>query len=152
MVLVVETNIVGESVERAIVRVRLRERDVGCRAGLVLRLWWRRRPFEHVVLCDEVSRTRVQAAGKKAAHYEIAQGVPAAHSHQRVVECELGCYIEGMRPRERQLVNKHGAKGIEQDLEGAEESLSKDRVEKERLEGGGKVCIQSINTERLVMR
>lgn len=50
-----------------------------------------------------------------------------------------------------QGVDEHGSQGVEEDLEGREESLAGDRVEEDGFKGGGQICVETINTQRLVV-
>jgi hypothetical protein len=45
------------------------------------------------------------------------------------------------------LVYEHGSEGVEEDLEGGEEGLPKDRVEEDGLERRGEVCVETIDSE-----
>ena len=53
--------------------------------------------------------------------------------------------------REWELVDHHGADGVEEDLEGAEKGLSKDGVEEESLERGWEVGVDAINAQGFMM-
>lgn len=48
-------------------------------------------------------------------------------------------------------VDGHGAEGVEEDLEGAEEGLSEDGVEDKGLEGSREISVEAIDAKRLVM-
>jgi hypothetical protein len=55
--------------------------------------------------------------------------------------------IEGVDSGERDLVDHHGPQGVEQDLEGAEECFSCDRVEEDGFKVGGEVDVYAIYAE-----
>lgn len=59
--------------------------------------------------------------------------------------------VEGVNAGQGDSVDGHGADGVEEDLEGAEECLAEDGVEYESLEGGGEVGIKPIDAKRLVV-
>lgn len=42
---------------------------------------------------------------------------------------------------ERGTVDEHGAEGVEEDLEGAKEGLSEERIEEEGLQGCGEIGV-----------
>ena len=68
VVLVVQTDVVGEEVERSVVRVGLGKWDL---VGGVRRvLFWL---LENVVFGDEVARARMERSGEEAAHDQVAQ-------------------------------------------------------------------------------
>ena len=48
---------------------------------------------------------------------------------------------------ERQLKHHHRPESVKQDLEGAEKRLTQDRVEKESLNLGRQICVNTIDTE-----
>jgi hypothetical protein len=54
-------------------------------------------------------------------------------------------------PGEGDAEDGHGADGVEEDLEGAEEGLSEDGVEEDGLEGGGEIGVEAVDAEGLVV-
>ena len=56
-----------------------------------------------------------------------------------------------MEGGEGERVDEHGAEGVEEDLEGAEEGFAEDRVEEEGFEGGGEVGIEAVDAKGFVM-
>jgi hypothetical protein len=48
-------------------------------------------------------------------------------------------------------VDEHGADGVEEDLESAEEGFAEERVEDESFESCGEVCIEACDAEGLVV-
>lgn len=48
-------------------------------------------------------------------------------------------------------VHRHGADGIKEDLESAEECLAEDGVEHNSLQSGGQISVKAIHTEGLVV-
>ncbi len=52
---------------------------------------------------------------------------------------------------EGDLVDEHGAHGVEEDLEGTEEGLAEEGVEENSFEAGGEVGIEAIDAERFVV-
>lgn len=55
--------------------------------------------------------------------------------------------VEEMDLSQGKLVDHHGAEGVEEDLEGAEEGFTQDGVEEEGFEGGGEVSVEAIDAE-----
>jgi hypothetical protein len=146
VMLVVQTNVVGEKVKDAVVRVRLGDGDLvrGVRRVLLGLL-------EDVVLGDEVAGTGMQRPGKEAAQNQVGQCLSTGELHEGVVEGQLNNDVEQVDLGERQVVDEHGAQGVEEDLTGAEEGLAGDRVEEPGLECGGQIRVQAIDAERLVV-
>jgi hypothetical protein len=52
--------------------------------------------------------------------------------------------IEEVDVSERKLVDHHGAEGVEEDLECAEEGFPENGVEEESFEGGGEVGVEAV--------
>ena len=146
VVLVVQADVVREEVEGAIVRVRLGQRYLVRRVGGVLV-----RLLEDVVLGDKVACAGVQRPSEEAAQDQVTQRPTSSKLHESIVESELCDDIEEVNLGEGQVVDEHGSEGVEEDLEGAEEGLASDRVEKDGLKGGGQVGIEAIDAERLVV-
>jgi hypothetical protein len=146
VVLVVQSNVVREEVEHAVVRVCLRDRDlVRCVQSVLVGL------LEYVVLCDEVSGTRVQRACQEAAQDHVSDRLSTNEPYERVIEDELGDDVEQVNLGQRELVDEHGAEGVEEDLEGAEEGFSADGVEEQGFEGSGEVGVEAVDAERFVV-
>ena len=72
-------------------------------------------------------------------------------SHEGVVEGGLDGDVEEVDFGEGHAVDGHGAEGVEEDLEGAEEGLAEDGVEEDALDGGGEIGVDAINAEALVV-
>ena len=142
-----QTHIVGQHVERAVVRKSLwhrRQRRYALRVGRLL--------LENVVLGDEVPCTWMQGSREEGAHDEIPQCVRAGVLHEEIIKGHLGNDVENMYSCHGEVVDHHGTDGIEDDLERGEEGLSKDGIEEEGFESGGKISVKSIYSKRLVMR
>ena len=163
VVLVVQTYIVGQVVERAIVGVGLfglgdsvgrTQGEGGCGVGSGGRggCGRGRRGGHDVVLGDEVPSYRVQAAREEGAPNQIAEGTAAGVLDQEDVEDNLHRNVEEMQGCQRHVVNKHRSQCVEEDLTGAEECFSSDRVEEERFEGGGEVGVEAVHAKGFVVR
>lgn len=146
MVLVVQSNIVCQDIQRSVVRVCLWDRDLvrGVESG-GLRL------LEDVVFGDKVAGARVQAPRQERAQYHISHCLSTDEVGQGVVEGELDDDVEEVDFRERELVHEHGTEGVEEDLEGGEEGFAGDGIEEEGLESGREIGVQAIDTEGLVV-
>lgn len=152
VVLVVQADVVREQVQHAIVRERLRRRrKLGFLALLVGLLQRARVLREDVVLGDEVAGNGVQRAGEEGAQDEVAERFAADVLHEEVVDGELHEDVEGMDAGEGQVVDHHRAQGVEEDLEGCEEGFAGDGVEEPGFEGGGKVGVEAVYAEGLVV-
>lgn len=147
MVLIMQTDIVGEEVQRAVVRERFRHRAVGKRVlgggGLAL---------EDVVLGDEVASAGMQGAREEGGEDQVEEGLRRAELDEGVVEQHLRCDVDDVDAGERHLEDEDGADGVEEDLEGAEEGFAKDRVEEYGFNGCGQVGIKPVDAERFVVR
>lgn len=147
VVLVVESDIVCEEVEDAVVGVCLRDWDlVRWVRGVLGRL------LKDVMLGDEVACTGMERASQEAAQDQVSDRFSADKLDECIVEEELGDDVEEVDLRQRELVYEHWAEGVEEDLEGAEEGFAADRVEEKGFEGGGEVGIEAVHAERLVVR
>lgn len=146
VVLVVQTDIVGEPIEGAVVGKCLGHGDHV--AGVLLR---RGDGFVDVVLGDEVASQGVQTACEKRRQQEIQHCVPRGVAHEEGVEGELDGEVHEMDPGEGDAVDGHGAQGIEEDLKGAEEGLSEDGVEEEGFQGGGQISVEAVYTKGFVV-
>lgn len=97
VVLVVQANVVGEQVQRAIVGERLWWRGelgfLALRVGVLLRARVLR---EDVVLGDEVACYWVKGACQEGAQDEVAESFAADVGHDEVVEGELDGNVEGV--------------------------------------------------------
>ena len=152
VVLVVQTDVVREQIQHAVVRESLRRRrKLGFLALLVGLLQRARVLCEDVVLGDEVASDGVQRAGEEGAQDEITERFAANVLHEEVVYRELHEDVESVDARERQVVNHHGTEGVEEDLEGCEESFAGDGVEEPGFEGSGKVGVEAVHAEGLVV-
>ena len=78
---------------------------------------------EDVVLGDEVACNRVERAGEERAQDEVAERFAAHVLHEEIVDNELHENVEGVNACEGKVVDHHGAQGVEEDLEGAEEGF-----------------------------
>ena len=121
VMLVVQTNVVCEVIENAVVGVGLWDGDfvggVGC---VLLGL------LENVVLGDEVAGAGVQRAREEAAQDEVCQRFASCELDQGVVEGQLDNDVEQVDLGHRQVVDEHGPQGIEEDLAGGKEGLASD--------------------------
>ena len=99
------------------------------------------------VFGNKVTRSRVQTSGQEAAGDQVVECVPAKVLGDHYVKGDLAGQVERVDVRERQLEDRHRSEGIKQDLEGAEERLAQDRIEKEGLKLGWQVGIETIDTE-----
>lgn len=70
---------------------------------------------------------------------------------QKRVEGELDGDVEEVDASQGDAVDGHRSQGVEEDLEGTEESFSEDRVEDESFESSWKIGIEAVDAERLVM-
>lgn len=52
---------------------------------------------------------------------------------------------------EGELVDEHGAEGVEEDLEGAEEGFAEEGIEEKGFEGGGEVGVEAVDAEGFVV-
>jgi hypothetical protein len=152
MVLVVQAHVVREQVQHAVVRESLRRRrKLGFLALLVGFLQRARVLCEDIVLGDEVACDGVQGAGEEGAQDEVAESFAADVLHEKVVDGELHEDVEGVDARQGQVVDHHGTQGVKEDLEGCEERFAGDGVEEPGFEGGGKVGVEAVYAERLVV-
>ncbi len=67
------------------------------------------------------------------------------------VEKDLSYNVEEVDVGQWELVDHHGAEGVEEDLEGAEEGLAEDGVEEEGFEGGGEVSVEPVDAKGFVV-
>ena len=146
VVLVVKTDVVGEPVERSIVREGLGHGDlvlgVASRGGDGL---------VDVVLGDEVASQGVQTSGEEGREQEVEQRVDRGVLEEDKIEGDLDKDIEGVDAGQGNAVDGHGSQGVEEDLESAEEGLSENGVKEDCLESGRKIGIEAINAEGLVV-
>jgi hypothetical protein len=63
----------------------------------------------------------------------------------------LGGDVDEVDAGERHFVDKEGADGVEEDLEGAEEGFAKDGVEEYSFKGSGEVGVEAVNAEGFVV-
>ena len=81
VVLVVQANVVGEEIQRSVVRVCFRERNlVGGIHSVFVGL------LENVMFGDEVAGAGVERAGEEAAHDQVSQGPSSCESNECVIE------------------------------------------------------------------
>lgn len=146
VVLVVEADVVGEEVEGPVVGEGLWDGDA---VGGVLLLGGD--GLVDVVLCDEVAGEGVEGAGEEGGDEEVEDGVGAPEGVEGVVEGELDGDVEVVQGRQGHGVDEGRADSVEEDLEGAEEGLAEDRVEEDGLKGGGKVGVEAVDAEGLVV-
>ena len=163
VVLVVEADVVGQDVQGAVVGVGLvwlggcREGGGGCvggrgallRGGELRRR--QRRALEDVVLGDEMAGAGVQAPREEGAEDEVAKCAAAHGLDDCVVEGYLRGDVEEVQLRDGELVDEHGAEGVEDYLEGAEEGLPQDGVEEYGFEGGWEIGVEAVDAEGLVV-
>jgi hypothetical protein len=67
------------------------------------------------------------------------------------VEEDLDCNVEEVDPGKGERVDHHGAQGVEEDLEGAEEGFAEDGVEEDGFEGSGEVGVEAVDAEGFVV-
>lgn len=150
VVLVVQADVVGEEVQGTVVAERLGHGDLVPRHPRL-----RHDLLVDVVLRNEMPGRRVQRAGEEGRQEEVQQRAESKVARQQgdkgVVEGQLDDDVEGVDPGQGDLVDHHGAEGVEEDLEGAEEGLAEDGVEEDGFEGGGEVCVEAVDTEGLVV-
>lgn len=147
VVLVVQADVVGEPVERPVVRKGLGHGDLVGRVALR-----GRDCLVHVVLGDEVAGDGVQAAGEERGEDEVEQRVARGVADEDGVKGDLHRNVEGVDARERDAVDGHGPDGVEEDLKGAEKGLAKDGVEEEGFERGREIGVEAVDAKRLVVR
>lgn len=146
MVLVVKTDVVGEPVERSVVRKGLGNGDLvlgvasGGRDGLV-----------DVVLCNEVAGQGVQTSCEEGREQKVEQRVDGGVLEENQIKGYLNDNVEEVDLSQGDAVDGHGSQGVEEDLESAEERLSENRVEEDCLESSGEIGIEAINAEGLVV-
>lgn len=146
MVLVVEADVVREPVERAVVGEGLGNGDA------VIRVLLRGGDgFVDVVLSDKVASQGVKATSKEGRQEEVEVSVEGGEVDEGGVEGELDSNVQEVDLGQGNAVHGHGAEGVEEDLEGAEEGLSKNGVEEEGFKGGRKISIEAIDAEGLVV-
>lgn len=128
VVLVVQPHIVGQNVKGTVVGKGLWNGDLV--VGVPLR---RGDGLVDVVLGDEVARQRVQAAGEEGGEQQVEESVGRSKAEEEEVKGELGDDVEEVDPGHGDAVDGHGADGVEEDLERAEEGLAEDGVEHKGL-------------------
>lgn len=96
------------------------------------------------MFCDKVASTWVKRTSQERAEDEIIQGLQCGPTKpiERIVESKLGDYIKKVDRGEGWGVNEHRSDRIKEDLEGAEEGFSQQRVEKKGLQGSREVCVK----------
>lgn len=129
VVLVMQSDVVGEVVQHAVVAECLRDGDVfpvdtggDFGRGLALDI----RAVEDVVLCDEVAGAGVERAREEGGEYQVLEGLLAAGLDQHIVECYLHDDVEEVEVRQGKVEDEHRPQGIEKDLESGEEGFAED--------------------------
>lgn len=145
--LVVQSHIECEEVQSSIVTVRLWNLSVCQWVSGSKRLL-----LEDVMFGDEVSCARVQASSKERREDQVVQGIGGCGLDKRIIKCDLDCDVECVDRSEGDLIDHHWAESVEQDLESCEKSFPEDRIEEYGFERGWEISIETIHTERLVMR
>jgi hypothetical protein len=152
VMLVVQADVVREQVQHAVIGEGLwRRRKLDFLALFVCLLEGARVLREYVVFGDEVACNRVKRASEERAQDEVAQRFAANVLDKEVVDHELHDDVEGVDAGEGKVVNHHGTQGVEEDLESREERFAGNGVEEPGFEGGGKVSVETIHAERLVV-
>lgn len=151
VMLVVQTDIVREGVEGPVVAVGFRQRNRGVM----------RRLFAHgavtgagknVVFSNEVGSARMQTSSQEGAHNKIDERIVRARElDEESIESELNGDIEDLYMGQWETVDKHGAKGVEEDLKSGKEGLAGNGVEKHGFKGGGKVSIEAVDAKGFMM-
>lgn len=134
---IVQSNIVGEEIERTVIRKCLWNLDAGfwvagCE-GLTL---------ENVVFGNKVSGAGVEGTGQKRREDEVVEGVVGIGGfYKENVEDDLREDVEDVDGGEGNGVDEDGANGVEKDLEGAEKGFSEEGIEEEGFEAGGEIGV-----------
>jgi hypothetical protein len=149
VVLVVQTNVVGQVVEGSVVRESLGNQNTLFRVARLLVL--KRRTVENVVFGDEVASHGVQRSGQETAQNEVSNSLAAPRLDKDVIEQQLNNNVECVDLGHGDLVDHHRSESVEQNLECAEEGLAGDGVEEKCFESGRQVGIKAIDAERFVM-
>jgi len=145
---IMQAHVIRQEIKRSIIRERLWDRDrrVPRSGGLSQGC-----AVEDVVFGDEVARAGMQGAREEGAEDQIYEGVGGGVCDEEVVEGQLGEDVEEVDVCEGELVDEHGAEGVEEDLEGAEEGFAEEGVEEEDFEGGGEVGVEAVDPEGFVV-
>lgn len=147
VVLVVQADVVGEPVEWAVVGEGLRDGDVVLRVLLL-----RSDGLVDIVFGDEVACKGVEAAGEEGGNEEVEDRFDRGREvDEGGVEADLDGDVKKVDLGQGDAVDGHGANGIEEDLEGAEEGFAENGVQKEGLQGSRQVRVEAIHAEALVM-
>jgi hypothetical protein len=93
----------------------------------------------------------VKTAGKEGREQQVEERVDGGVLQEKKIEADLHNDVESVNLGEGNAVDGHGSQGVEEDLEGAEEGLAKDRVENKGFESGWEIGIEAINAKGLVM-
>jgi hypothetical protein len=78
---------------------------------------------------DEMASAWVQGAGEEGAEDQIDQRIPSNKAHEGPIKQELSCDIDYLYCGYWQVVDKHGSDSVKEDLKGAKEGLSGNRVQ-----------------------
>lgn len=105
------------------------------------------------MLGDEVACAGVEGTREEGAKKKVEEWVEGAVADlcEYVVEGELDEEVYEVNYCEGRTVDKHGADSIEEDLEGAEEGLAKERVEYEGFEGCREIGVEASDAEGFVV-
>ena len=123
VVLDVVAGVVAEHVHDAIVRVRLLD------------------GAKDVVLGQKVARERVERAGEDHAHAHVEERAKAEKVPHDKVKAKLGGKVYKVVEFHLGRADRHRAKRVEEDLEGAEEELGEKVVEQHAFELRGEIDI-----------
>jgi hypothetical protein len=118
MMFIMQTNIISKEIQRAVIRVCLRDESVGERILSSLR--W----VEDVVLSDKMASTGVKRTGKEGGEDQVVETMHRASLDKDEIEKDLDSNVDEMDLGKGNFVDEYRAEGVEEDLEGAEESLS----------------------------
>lgn len=148
VVLIVVADVVRQHIQRAVVAVSLRHWDVVVGVPSL-----GGDSLVDVVLCDEMTSSGVPRSGQERAEQKVQDRFVAVQIRDHgEVKRKLHDEVEEMNPGEGDLEDTHWPDGVEEDLEGAEEGLPQNGVENHGLESGGKVGIQPVHAQALVVR
>lgn len=94
----------------------------------------------------------MEASCEEGREDEVVEGMEGGIADKDEVEENLGCDVDEVDACERHLIYEDGAHGIEENLKGAEECFSKQRVQEHGFEGSGEVGVEPVHAEGFVVR
>jgi len=144
---IMQSDIIGQQVQSAIVRESFWDGRVRHRVFRSCGLFPKDVMFGYEVPC-----AGMETACQEAREDEVVEGVERAGFNKKVVECALAEDVDDVIGGEGYGVYEDGTDGVKEDLEGAEEGFSKERIKKEGFESGWEVGVETINAEGFVVR